>query len=237
MSVISFDFEKDFWNKGLSTVAGADEVGRGCFAGPVVAACVVFPKDEAINAHYKVSGRRLELKFQNSSSYVYINDSKKLDHRARLRAGEWIKFYALAWGVGQASVGEINRLGLGKSTHRAFRRAMASLLRKMQQGTVDRLLVDAFYVPHLNGLSVARQTAIVRGDAKSFSIAAASIIAKVYRDSLMTRLSGKKEYKCYMWDRNKGYCTRQHKEAILKYGVTKHHRKKFIETFLSKRGV
>lgn len=233
--MVSFDFEKDCWDKGLDIVAGADEVGRGCFAGPVVAACVVFSRVDCLNASSRSVGGRYEVKFPGSS-FIYIDDSKKLTHVQRVKASLWIEKHARAWGVGQASVSEINRLGLGKSTNRAFRRAVASLVNKLQHGSrVDRLLVDAFYVPFLKGLPISNQEAIKGGDGKSFSIAAASIVAKVYRDKLMFRLGSLDKYIDYKWKKNKGYGTREHIYAISKYGITKYHRRSFVSKCLTKQ--
>lgn len=225
-----FHFEKKLWKAGFNKVAGCDEVGRGCFAGPVVAGCVVFP------ANLKIP--------QN----IYINDSKKVTSKRRESASRWIKSNALAWGVGIGTVAQINKKGIVKATDSAFRRAIISVKNKNNSG-IDYLLIDAFYIPYIRSLKVgrkngfsqrknpkmhitaSRQLAIINGDEKSLSIAAASIIAKVYRDKLMTSLSGK--YEVYGWKKNFGYGTKVHQEAIKKYGLTRFHRKQFVTTFFN----
>lgn len=211
MTLPNFSFERKAHKLGYVTVAGADEVGRGCFAGPVVAGCVVFGKKIGIG-----------------DIPVRIDDSKKLTSRQREIGDVWIRKNVLRFGIGVGSVSQINRLGIKKATEIAFRKAVKEC------GDVDFLLVDAFNIPFVKGLRRRNQKAIVHGDTKSISIAAASIIAKVYRDKLMTKLSEDKRYKKYLWQKNKGYGTKQHREAILKYGICKLHRKQFVETWQSK---
>ena len=208
-----FGYEKNLWKKGFSAIGGIDEVGRGSFAGPVVAGCVVFSKKLSDLKAIKNSG-------------VVINDSKKLTPGAREKADKWIRENALTWGIGEASVSAINRLGIKKATETAFRRAIKYADKK---GTdIDFLLIDAFYIPYVKGLRRKNQKAIIKGDAKSISIAAASIIAKVYRDKLMVKLSKDRKYKKYGWEKNKGYGTKDHREAIKTYGTTKLHRRDFV---------
>ena len=232
----TFFFERKLWKNGFGQIAGVDEVGRGCFAGPVVAAALAFaPMTKA--KWLMLNG-------------VRIDDSKKLKPREREIASAWIKKNALSWGIGEVSVGLINRMGIGQATKVAFRSAVIDANRRLQtkgyglrkgnrfntkvsrRKAVDFLLIDAFFIPHVRGLRRKNQKAIIKGDEKSISIAAASIVAKVYRDKLMRKLSHK--YPQYGWGRNKGYGTRLHREAILKYGVTEYHRKDFVSTFLSK---
>ncbi|OGM13157.1 ribonuclease HII [Candidatus Woesebacteria bacterium RIFCSPLOWO2_01_FULL_39_23] len=240
MTFPNFKFERVLWKKGFKIVAGADEVGRGCFAGPVVAATVVFTP-------YVTKGLK---NLRTEEQKIRIDDSKKLSAKQRETADKWIRDNCMAFGIGVATVTEINKRGLSKATASAFRRAV-SAINKVQEKRVDYLLVDAFYTPYIRGLRNARmqfrkdrrtgtvhdlharQLAIIHGDEKSFSIASASIIAKVYRDKLMTKLSNRPNYKKYGWDKNKGYGTKIHQEAIKKYGVSRLHRKKFIETYLS----
>lgn len=226
-------FERKLWRREYKLVAGVDEVGRGSFAGPVVAAAVVFPPNILTTG-------------------VRIDDSKKLTRIQRELAERWIRKNAITWGVGEASAALINRLGMGKATKVAFRKAV-----KAANSKIDFLLIDAFFVPNLSGFPIhhknsktrknhkkgshnpklknpkARQLAIVNGDERSFSIAAASIVAKVYRDNLMLSLSKKSKYKIYGWESNKGYATKHHRDAILKYGITGYHRKQFVDTFLN----
>lgn len=211
MKLPNFSFEKRKWKKDFKFVAGVDEVGRGSFAGPVMAGCVVFEKKTKIPDGIK------------------INDSKKLRPLERRKASKWIKQNALAWGIGGASVSVINRLGMAKATKMAFRRAINDASRRLG-GRIDFLLIDAFFIPYVRGLRRKNQQAIINGDEKSFSIAAASIIAKVERDKEMLRFSRK--YPKYGWGRNKGYGTRQHQEALKKFGITRHHRKAFVSRFI-----
>jgi ribonuclease HII len=211
MQLPDFNFEKDLWQKGFQTVVGADEVGRGAFAGPVTAAGVVFSSET------------------KTPQEITINDSKRLTQKQRERACVWVKENCLSWSIGQASVAEINRLGMGRATHLAFRRALKVLTSKHNKLF---LLVDAFYVPYVSGLQKKFQKPIKGGDGLSFSIAAASIVAKVYRDNLMTQLARKHPH--YLWQQNKGYGTKAHQEAIIKLGVCRHHRESFVNSFLSR---
>lgn len=214
-----FSFEKKLWKRGYRFVAGADEVGRGSWAGPVVAAAVVFDKD-------------LIAQLSNNLP-VQIDDSKKLNPKQREKAAVWIKKNALSWGIGKVPASTINRFGIVKATKMAFRRAIKETNKRVEAGKIDFLLVDAFYVPYTKGLRRKNQKAIIHGDAKSISIAAASIIAKVYRDKLMRKLGRK--HKVYDWGRNKGYGTVKHQEAIKKYGLTRLHRKEFVRTGIGKK--
>lgn len=208
-----FKYEREAWLKGFKFVAGADEVGRGALAGPLVAGAVVFEKARI---------------FAPMQGDPLINDSKKLSPRQREEATGWIKKNALAWGVGEVSVSFINKYGIVKATQRAFREAVRGCNRRLgEDREIDFLLVDAFYVPYTRGLRRKYQLPVIKGDEKSISIAAASIVAKVYRDSLMAKLAGGPLAK-YGWEKNKGYGTRDHQEAIRKYGIVQLHRKSFV---------
>ena len=236
-----FEFEKKLHKQGYKLIGGVDEVGRGCFAGPVAAGCVVFGK----NTIYDVQGPSLHV-----GRKILINDSKKLSSKQRELADKWIRENALAFGIGTASVTQINKLGIKKATEIAFRKAIVSANNCLQTTdyrllsdkkavvrrplAVDYLLIDAFYIPYVKGLRRKNQKAIIKGDTKSISIAAASIIAKVYRDKLMTSLNKKSKYKKYNWAKNKGYGTKEHREIIRKHGISRLHRKQFVETWLSK---
>jgi ribonuclease HII len=223
----NFSFENELWKKGHKFVGGVDEVGRGCLAGPVVAGCVVFKKGSS------------------TPNLVRIDDSKKLRPGQRVLADKWIKTHAITYGLGSASVSEINQKGMSKATKTAFRRAIYSANARLGK-RIDFLLIDAFYIPYVNGVrsinkklkkagkydNRSRQLAIINGDERSISISAASIIAKVYRDKLMQKLGEGFKYKKYAWGRNKGYGTKEHQKAIKRYGITPEHRKKFVENFL-----
>lgn len=203
-----FSFEKSLWNKNFKIVAGVDEVGRGAFSGPVVAGCVAF-------AHSDLT--------TYSFTDIVINDSKKLKPRQREKASLWIKKNVLCWGIGSASVSQINKFGIKKATEIAFRKAIIDCETK-----IDFLLIDAFYIPYVKGLKRKNQKPIIHGDARSMSIAAASIIAKVHRDKLMRTLSKNPKYQEYGWGRNKGYGTKKHQDAIKKHGPTRLHRVSFL---------
>ena len=224
-----FRFEKLLWRRKYLFIAGADEVGRGSFAGPVVAGCVVFSEETIIPPD------------------ISVNDSKKVSPGKRDAAAMWIKENSLAWGTGEAPASLINRIGMAKATKKAFRKAISEARKRLGK-PIDYLLIDAFFIPFVAGLPTKRrkdtqgrfrknpkgkQTAIVGGDEKSLTIAAASIIAKVYRDKLMASLSKKQNLKKYGWERNKGYGTRQHQRALKKYGLTRYHRKEFVNSFFS----
>lgn len=214
-----FSFEKSLYKKGYKFVAGVDEVGRGCFAGPIVTGCVIFPGDSG---------------FEIPDSIV-INDSKKMSPRQREKSSVWIKDRSLAWGIGEVSAGKINKVGMGKAAKIAFRKAISNARKRLGK-PIDYLLADAFFVPYVPGLPAKRrrrQLAIVNGDEKSVSIAAASIVAKVYRDNLMLCLSKRPKYRKYGWGRNKGYGTKEHQNAIKKHGITRQHRKQFVETWIN----
>ncbi len=210
-----FSLEKRLHNEGYKLIAGIDEVGRGCFAGPVVAGCVVFSRSSEL--------------YISRHSLAIINDSKKLSAKRRKIADKWIRKNAVAFGVGAASVSQINKLGIKKATEIAFRKAI-----KDCEIQIDHLLIDAFYIPYVRGLRRKNQKAIIKGDTKSVSIAAASIVAKVYRDTLMKNLSKNTKYKKYKWHKNKGYGTKEHQEMIRKYGTCNLHRTTFVATWLSK---
>lgn len=229
----SFHYEKRLWKSGFEVVVGIDEVGRGSFAGPVVAAACAFTPQ-----------------IQNQNLKVKIDDSKKLSAGKRETADKWIKENAATWGIGQASASEINRVGLVKATSSSFRRAVVDAQKRLDQ-RINYLLIDAFYIPYLDGFpsarkvrkkgrvvtSKTRQQAIVDGDEKSLSIAAASIVAKVYRDDLMIKLGKKPLYKKYDWEKNKGYGTKYHRIALKEHGPTRYHRMRFIKNFLENKAI
>ena len=228
MTTLNFRYEKNLWKR-YRFVAGVDEVGRGSFAGPVVAGCVVFSKGTIIP--------------QN----IYVDDSKKVSPWKREKASEWIKKTSLAWGIGESPASLINRIGMAKATKKAFRKAISEARKRLGK-PIDYLLIDAFFIPFVSGLPAkrskdakgrfkknpkGRQMAIVDGDEKSLTIGAASIVAKVYRDKLMLSLSKMPKLIKYGWGRNKGYGTRQHQRALKKYGLTRYHRKAFVKSFFS----
>lgn len=210
-----FSFEQKIWKRGYKFIGGIDEVGRGALAGPVVAAAVVFVEQKTESFWFKAQQEKITIK-----------DSKKMSSKQREIANKWIKENALTWGIGSSSVSEINKFGIVKATQIAFRKAIKSCNKR-----IDFLMIDAFYIPYVIGLKRKKQLAIIKGDTKSISIAAASIIAKVYRDNLMTKLSNNPKYKKYKWGENKGYGTKVHQNAIKTYGKTRLHRVSFLFKF------
>lgn len=209
MTLPHFEHERELWDQSY-IVIGADEVGRGAFAGPVAAGAVVFTP--SIVQSYDQSG-------------IEINDSKKLTVRKREIAYEWIRQNAIT-AVGYASVTDINNHGIVKATNKAYRRCI-DIVRRNQNGN-HFLLVDAFFVPYIPGVIKSRQRPITHGDMTSMSIAAASIVAKVERDRLMDDLSRRERYTVYHWNTNKGYGTKMHRTAISLHGTTPLHRIDFI---------
>lgn len=197
MTFPTFNEEKSLWKNGCKYVAGVDEVGRGCFAGPVVAAAVVLP--EGFNATSE------------------INDSKLLSPQKRKSLAAIIEKHAISYAVAEISVKVIDKIGIANATQKAFQLAIKSLYIMP-----DFILVDAFFI---HNIDKKNQKPIIHGDAKSISIAAASIIAKVYRDEIMNQLHHK--YPNYDFEKNKGYGTKTHREAIKKYGLCAIHRKSF----------
>ena len=185
---------------GWGAVCGIDEAGRGPLAGPVVAGAVILPKDEKI---------------------LYVNDSKKLSEKKRAMLYDEIMSRALAVGVGVVGPERIDEINILQATYEAMRMAVAQL--KVQP---DILLNDAVTIPDLK----VRQVPIVKGDAKSVSIAAASIIAKVTRDRLMREYG--QVFPEYEFASNKGYGTKSHIEALKTYGPTPIHRRTFIQHFV-----
>ena len=188
--------EAALWRAGRRLVAGIDEVGRGPLAGPVVAAAVVFPP--------------------GVKSVRGIDDSKRLTAAARAELAVTIRARAFAVGVGAASVHEIDRFNIRRATILAMRRALSRLGCTPAHVLVDGLPCPELGVPH---------TAIIDGDARCQTIAAASIIAKTVRDRLMELLAVR--HPLYLWEHNKGYSTAEHLAALGAHGLTAHHRLTF----------
>jgi ribonuclease HII len=190
--------ERRLWNAGLARVAGVDEVGVAPTSGPVVAAAVIM----SVGCH-RIPG---------------VRDSKTLSAAQREKLAPVIRRRAVAVGVGAASVREIDRLNIYHATHLAMRRAVARL------GGHDHVLVDGRRIVGFED-HVGAYTAIVDGDAICYTIACASVVAKVVRDRLMNRLAAR--YPAYGWERNSGYATREHRAAIREHGLTPFHRRSF----------
>lgn len=176
--------------------AGCDEAGRGCLAGAVFAAAVILPSD-----------------FKNDD----LNDSKQLSEKKRYLLRPVIEKEAIAWAVGIVSAEEIDRINILKASFLAMHRAVEQLKVKP-----EHLLIDGNRFTPYPGIS---HTTVIKGDGKYLSIAAASILAKTWRDDYMNELAT--AYPDYLWQENKGYPTKAHREAIRRHGVTPYHRKTF----------
>nr|UWI51299.1 ribonuclease HII [Clostridioides difficile] len=193
-------FENEGYNRGYLYIGGIDEAGRGPLAGPVVASVVVFKKNT------KIEG---------------VNDSKKLSEAKRDELFDIIKKEALDYGIGIVNNEEIDEFNILNATYMAMKKAINCLKK-----TPDYLLVDAATIP---GIDIV-QNPIIKGDSKSISIAAASILAKVTRDSIMYQYD--RVYPEYGFKSHKGYGTKEHYEAIEKHGITPIHRKSFLKNIL-----
>ncbi|MCR1849991.1 ribonuclease HII [Paeniclostridium sordellii] len=193
-------FENEGYEKGFTYIGGIDEAGRGPLAGPVVAAVVVFKPGT------KIEG---------------INDSKKLSEAKRDELFEIIKEEALDYGIGIVQKDEIDEYNILNATYMAMKKAVNCLKQKP-----DYLLVDAAHIPDVD----IEQKSIIKGDSKSISIAAASILAKVTRDSIMYEYD--KMYPEYGFASHKGYGTDQHYKAIREHGITSIHRRSFLKNIL-----
>jgi len=201
---VNLEIENILWNNGKIHIAGVDEAGCGPLAGPVVAAVVIFPKD-----YYDPD----------------IKDSKKLSALKREALYEEIIQHALAYAVGIVHHDEIDHINIRQATFKAMRKALGSLGFKP-----DYILFDGYELPE----RLFPQEAIINGDSHSFTIAGASIVAKVTRDRLMLEYHLK--YPRYGFDRNKGYGTAFHQEMLKKYGPCPLHRRSFCSRILNVNG-
>ena len=191
----SFEFENDAFADGATQVAGLDEVGRGPLSGPVLAAAVIL---------------------DTNNIPAGLNDSKKLSRATRERLSAALFRDAVVC-IGQATVEEIDQINILQASFLAMRRAVEGLAVKP-----DHLLIDGNKKPKWAG---AATTCVVKGDARSLSIAAASIVAKVARDEIMESLA--QQFPGYGWETNAGYPTKAHKQALESLGVTPHHRRSY----------
>ncbi len=192
---IPLDYERGLWRRGLAWVAGVDEAGRGPLAGPVVAAAVVLREGVGVEG---------------------ADDSKRVSREEREEVARRIRERAVAVAMGAASAREIDEINILRATARAMDRALGRLPRRPDHVVVDGLRVRDLAHEH---------EAVVGGDAQVHSVACASIVAKVCRDRLMTRLA--RRHPGYGWERNMGYGTEEHRAAIRRFGPTPHHRLTF----------
>ncbi len=208
------EYERQIRTSGAKYIAGVDEVGRGPLAGPVVTACVILPED------FDVLG---------------VDDSKKLSEKKREELYDVILEKAVAWGIGRADNHLIDEINILEATKVAMKEAVEKADRMLREKTaaemgmeqgIDHILFDAMTIRDIE----IPQTSLIKGDAKSLSIAAASIIAKVTRDREMVEYH--KQYPDYAFDSNKGYGTKAHYEGIEKKGITPIHRRSFLKNIL-----
>lgn len=194
-SIDLYQFEHELWNSGIEYVAGVDEVGRGPLIGPVVTACVILPKDFVLEG---------------------LTDSKKLSEKKREKFYHYIMDYALSVSIGIQDETVIDRVNIYEATKLAMYEAIETSPIVPEHVLIDAMKLEKLKIP---------STSIIKGDAKSISIAAASVIAKVTRDQMMYELD--KRHPEYGFASHKGYSTKRHVEAIWKYGILKEHRKTF----------
>ena len=197
MTYPTLKHEEELWKLGHQRICGIDEVGRGCFAGPIVAAGVIFPRDVVLPQG--------------------LNDSKLMTAKKRVEVAALIKNLALDWKIVEIGVEVINEQGIGKANKIAFQKVMTEF-----STLPDFVLIDAF---KLEDFDTSRQLPIVHGDQISASIAAASVLAKVYRDQLMETLDS--QFPGYGFAKHKGYGTKAHRDALKQLGLSPLHRTSF----------
>ena len=195
----NLEIETDLWSKNINNICGIDEVGRGCLAGPVYSAAVVLDQ----NTNFE------------SKDFSQINDSKKLSEKKREKLFDYIIDIS-KFGIGICTVEEIDHLGIQQAVKVSMIRAVESLEIQPDHLLIDNMKLD-LDIP---------QTSIIKGDQISKSISSASIIAKVSRDNLMKNQISN-NYPMYKFEKNKGYGTKEHMDAIKTFGITKQHRKSF----------
>lgn len=200
---------KPFMKRGIKE-AGVDEVGRGCLAGPVVAASVILPED---------------------FDYEIVKDSKQLKEHERKQAFEIIKENAISYGVGWVSPKRIDKINILNATFEAMHEALSKMQNKVNF-KIDHILVDGNRFNSYQGIPY---TCVVKGDSKYYSIAAASILAKVVRDEYMKHLA--KDFPGYGWETNMGYGSKKHRDFIKEEGVNEHHRISFLGNILPKNNL
>lgn len=205
------EFETEICGSGVSYIAGVDEVGRGPLAGPVTAAAVVLPRD------FDIPG---------------IDDSKKLTEKKREALYPIIKEHALAFGIGMADHQRIDEINILQATKEAMRIAVqeaSDMLAAKAGAQIQHILFDAMTIEEV----LFPQTSVIKGDSKSLSIAAASILAKVTRDRLMVQMA--EVYPGYGFERHKGYGTKLHYEGLERQGPCEIHRRTFLKKFMKQK--
>jgi ribonuclease HII len=182
-------------------ICGCDEAGRGALSGPVVAAAVILP---------------------NNFFDKRLNDSKKINEKLRYELASVIREKSIAWGVGIIDNTKIDQINILNASIAAMHKAIEIIEKKINHKKINLLLIDGNRFHKYKNI---KHKCVIKGDAKYYSIAAASILAKTHRDNIMKQLS--KQHPEYNWLKNKGYPTKEHKKKIIKYGINKYHRKSF----------
>lgn len=201
-----YNFENEYYDKGYKNICGIDEVGRGCLFGDVVSCAIIMPRDDFIDG---------------------VNDSKKLSPKKREELYTKILESCLAVGIGRANPDIIDKVNIKMATHISMINALENLRDKEgKKVSADCVLIDAETIE--TGIF---QKAIIKGDESCYSIACASIIAKVYRDNLCDKWA--EDYPHYGIEKHKGYATKYHREALKAYGPTEMHRKSFLKNIKS----
>jgi len=211
MSLMDFEINVS-QDRGYRYIGGIDEVGRGCLAGPMVTAIVVYDTEKL---------KEIFLDSEISKKISSIKDSKKLSERRREELSQFIKEISHYYHIQENSNTEIDRLGISGITNFSF---LENYTQAKNNSQIDFVFTDAFKIKDLSENS---QESLIKGDNTSLAIASASIIAKVYRDNLMKEIAKESDFQIYQFENHKGYGTSSHIELIKKYGPSKLHRKSF----------
>lgn len=220
---IMIDFEMNLYKQQKLLIAGVDEVGRGCLAGPMVVAAVILNSEDIKELfsvrNNDVSYSSKETNTEKLRKYSQIKDSKKLSAKKRRELTDFIKTNAICYSIFEISALDIDKSGISVGTQMGFLGAVNNLPTKP-----EHILTDAFKI---KTLAADLQSNIIKGDSLSITIAAASILAKTFRDELIENLGKKSEYSAYGFGKHKGYGTKMHLEMIGKYGPCDQHRRSF----------
>ncbi len=203
--------------------AGTDEAGRGPLAGSVFAAAVILPAMNFTEAEVQDVTFETEFAQGDVRWMALLNDSKQLIEQQRCILRKYIERDALSWAVAEVTAAEIDEINILNASITGMHRALAQLVPQPAHILVDGNKFKPY--TSKDGLLAIPHKTVVKGDGKYMAIAAASVLAKTYRDEYMLRLH--REFPQYAWDKNKGYPTKEHRRAVLKYGLTPHHRKTF----------
>lgn len=212
----NIQYEKALLEKNNLFIAGVDEVGRGCLAGPMVVAAVIFNSEDLLDL---INLRNNDVLLDEKKQYTQITDSKLISPKKREQLSEFIQKVAISYSIYAIEPSVIDQVGISEATQRGFYTVIKNLSKKP-----DHILTDAFAIKQF---PEQIQTNLTKGDRKSVTIGAASIIAKVFRDNLMTKLHHNLAYEKYGFLQHKGYGTALHIEMLKKYGPSNIHRRSF----------